>query len=69
MKVYVAYTGGKSGGQSSGMVNGGPTWGASRAFQLHAGDLLGWQQAHYTCEGAKGGAQVYDFYVDPRCMH
>jgi hypothetical protein len=65
MKVFVVYTGGKSGGQSSGTVNGSSTWGASRPFELHAGKLFGWQQAQYTFQGAKGGAQVYDFYVDP----
>ena len=67
MHVYVAYTGGKSGGQSSGNVNGGSTWAASGAFQLHAGNLSGWQQAQYTFVGDKGDTQVYDFYVDPKC--
>ena len=67
MHAYVAYTGGTSGGQSSGTINGSSTWGASRAFQLHAGSLAGWQQAQYTFVGDKGVAQLYDFYVDPRC--
>lgn len=67
MHVYVAYTGGKSGGQSSGTVNGASAWGDSRAFQLHAGSLYGWQEAQYTFQGDKGEAQVYDFYVDPHC--
>jgi hypothetical protein len=67
MHAYVAYTGGKTGDQSSGVINGGSGWGASGAFQLHAGSLSGWQQAQYTFVGDKGGAQVYDFYVDPRC--
>jgi hypothetical protein len=68
MAVSVAYTGGKSGGQSSGNVNGTSTWGASRAFQLHASSLSGWQWAQYTFVGGQGHAQVYNFYVDPHCM-
>ena len=56
MHAYVAYTGGKSGGQSSGTVNGSSTWGASRAIQLHAGNLAGWQQAQYTFVGDKGAS-------------
>ncbi len=69
MHVYVAYTGGKSQGQSSGAVVGGSTWGASRAIQLHAGNLDGWQEAQYTFDGEKGEAQLYDFYVDPHSFH
>lgn len=65
MHVYVGYTNG--GAKSSGNVNGSSTWAASRAFQLHAGSLSGWQAAQYTFVGDKGEAQVYDFYVDPRC--
>jgi hypothetical protein len=67
MHAYVAYTGSNTGAQSSGVVNGSSTWGASGAFQLHAGSLSGWQQATYTFVGDQGGAQVYNFYVDPRC--
>jgi hypothetical protein len=66
--VSVAYTNGKSGGQSSGVVNGDSTWGASRVFQLHAGTLSGWQLAQYTFQGGHGDTQLYDFYVDPRLM-
>lgn len=65
--VSVAYTNSKSGGQSSGVVNGDSTWSVSRDVQLHAGSLVGWQQAQYTFVGGQGGAQVYDFYVDPHC--
>jgi hypothetical protein len=67
MHVYVSYTGGTSQGQSSGNVNGSSIWAASRAFQLHASSLSGWQPAQYTFVGDKGEAQVYDFYVDPHC--
>jgi hypothetical protein len=67
MHVYVSYNGVNGQGQSSGNVNGGSTWGASRAFQLHASSLSGWQEAQYTFVGDKGEAQVYDFYVDPHC--
>jgi hypothetical protein len=68
MKMSVAYTGGKSGGQSTGAVVGGSTWGVSHAIQLHAGNLYGWQQAQYTFVGDKGEAQLYNFYVDPHCF-
>ncbi|MBV9604797.1 MAG: hypothetical protein JO027_06810 [Solirubrobacterales bacterium] len=68
LHAYVAYTGGKSQGQSSGALNGSSTWSVSRAFQLHAGNLVGWQDAQYTFVGDKGEAQVYDFYVDPHCF-
>jgi len=67
--VSIAYTKGKSGGQSSGVINGDSTWGASRVFQLHAGTLSGWQLAQYTFQGGKADTQLYDFYVDPRCSH
>lgn len=69
MKMSVAYTGGKSGGQNAGAVVGGSTWGVSKAIQLHAGNLYGWQQAQYTFVGDKGEAQLYDFYVDPHAFH
>jgi hypothetical protein len=65
MHVYVAYTADAGAGQSSGVVNGASTWSASRAIQLHAGNLAGWQNAQYTFEGDKGGIELYDFYVDP----
>jgi hypothetical protein len=68
LHAYVAYTGGKTDGKSSGALNGGSIWGASRAFQLHAGSLSGWQEAQYTFVGDKGEAQLYDFYVDPHCF-
>jgi hypothetical protein len=67
VNVSVAYTGGTGG--ASGTLNGVSTWGASRAFQLHAGNLSGWQQARYKFVGGTGEAQLYDFYVDPRCAH
>jgi len=67
--VSVSYTNSKSANQSSGVVNGASTWGASRVFQLHAGTLSGWQSAQYTFQGGTGDTQVYDFYVDPRCSH
>jgi hypothetical protein len=66
-QVFVAYTNSKIDGQSSGVVNGGSTWGASRVFQLHAGSLAGWQQAQYTFHGGTGEVQLYGFFVDPRC--
>jgi hypothetical protein len=66
--MYVTYTGGKTDGQSSGVVTGGSTWDASRAFQLHAGNLSGWQLAQYTFQGSTGEVQLHDFYVDPRLM-
>jgi len=65
MHVYVAYTADAGAGQSSGAVNGGSTWSVSRAIQLHAGSLSGWQNARYTFEGGKGAIELYDFYVDP----
>jgi hypothetical protein len=65
LHAYVAYTGDKGAGKSSGALNGGSAWGASRAFQLHASSLYGWQEAQYTFVGDKGDAQLYDFYVDP----
>ncbi len=69
MRVSVAYAGG-AGGQSSGVVNGGPTWSVSRAIQLHASDLSGWQDGQYTFAAPSNGGNVelYDFYVDPRCQ-
>ena len=65
MHVYVAYTANAGAGQSSGVVSGGSTWSVSRAIQLHAGSLSGWQNAQYTFEGGKGAIELYDFYVDP----
>ena len=64
--VSVAYTNSNAGGQS-GVVNGGSTWSVSRDVQLHAGSLVGWQLAQYTFVGQQGGAQIYNFYVDPHC--
>jgi hypothetical protein len=65
--VYVAYTNSSINGQSSGVVNGASTWAASPVFQLHAGNLTGWQQAQYTFVGGSGDVQLSGFYVDPRC--
>ena len=65
LKVYVAYMGAGGKAQSSGALVGGSTWGVSRAFQLHASNLVSWTEAQYTFAGQKGGAQLYAFYVDP----
>ena len=71
VRMFVAYTGTHSWGNPSaaGNVPGSSSWTVSPPIQLHPGNLYGWQEAQYTFEGGpKGGvAQLYDFYVDPRC--
>lgn len=71
VRVLVAYTGTKSWGNpaAAGGVPADSSWSVSPPIQLHPGNLFGWQEAQYTFEGGARGsdAQLYDFYVDPRC--
>jgi len=67
VSMFVAYAGG-SPSPTNGLA-GGSSWGVSPPIQLHPGNLSGWQEAQYTFEGGAKGteAQLYDFYIDPRC--
>ncbi len=70
----VAYAGTKSwnkpkpAGQISGPGNG---WSLSDSFQVHPGDLAGWQIVQFTFAASAGDngnsdAEMYNFYIDPR---
>jgi hypothetical protein len=67
VSMFVAYAGG-SPSPTNGLA-GGTSWGVTPPIQLHPGNLSGWQEAQYTFEGGAKGteAQLYDFYIDPRC--
>lgn len=71
LQMYAAYTNTPSWTQPTptNPLPGSSAWSTSPPMQLHPGDLYGWQDAQYTFENNKKGteAQLYDFYVDPRC--
>jgi hypothetical protein len=45
-------------------------WTNSQPLDLHPGNLYGWQEETFTLTGGSNGsdAQVYNFWVDPRCF-
>ena len=71
--LYVSYTNTKSSDKpiSAGVIAGNAQWGNSQPLQLHPGNLYGWQEETFTLTGGNKGAeaQVYNFWVDPRCSH
>jgi hypothetical protein len=70
--LYVSYTNTPSWDQpvAAGAIPGTSRWSASPPLQLHPGSLYGWQLERFTLTGGAQGtdAQVYNFYVDPRCF-
>jgi hypothetical protein len=71
VKVRVAYAGTKSvdNAQGAGSVHGQHSaWTLSNAFNIHPGNLPGWQLVRFTLVpgGKSSDFQVYNFYVDPR---
>ena len=55
--------------QPAGSIKGSGTgWSLSDPFQVHPGNLPGWQLVRFTlaANGKAGDAQLYDFYIDPR---
>jgi hypothetical protein len=71
--LFVSYTNAPSWEQpaASGTLVGTAQWGNSQALQLHPGNLYGWQEERFTLTGGSYGsnAQVYNFWVDPRCAY
>ena len=71
--LYVSYTNTKSWAKptAAGVIAGNTQWGNSQPLQLHPGNLYGWQEETFTLTGGNTGtdAQVYNFWVDPRCSH
>jgi hypothetical protein len=56
---------------NAGTFAGKPSqWSNSQPLNLQPGNLYGWQQETFTLTGGGKGtdAQVYDFWVDPRCF-
>ena len=71
VQVFVAYAGTKSmiNAQGAGAVHGQhAAWTLSNAFNIHPGNLPGWQLVRFTLVpgGRSSDFQVYNFYVDPR---
>jgi hypothetical protein len=70
--LFVSYTNTKSWEQPTpvGTLPGKTLWGTSPPLNLHPGNLYGWQEETFTLTGGTNGsdAQVYNFWVDPRCM-
>ena len=70
--LYVQYTNTKSWEKptSAGVIAGQAQWVTSPPLGLHPGNLYGWQEEVFTLTGGVNGAdaQVYNFYVDPRCF-
>jgi hypothetical protein len=67
----VSYAGTKSANKPApaGSIRGtGAGWSLSAPFQVHPGNLPGWQIVQFTfASGGKGSdAQIYNFYIDPR---
>jgi hypothetical protein len=71
VSLYVSYTNTPSWDKPAavGRIAGGTQWSNSQPLQLHPGNLYGWQQEVFTLSNAghNTDAQVYNFYVDPRC--
>ena len=69
--AYVAYAGTKTAtkAQDVGQIHGQQSgWTLSDSFNIHPGDLTGWQLVRFTFVpgGKSSNFQIYDFYVDPR---
>jgi hypothetical protein len=71
--LFVQYTNTKSWDKpaAAGVFAGQTRWVNSQPLDLHPGQLYGWQHEVFTLTGGDKGsdAQVYDFYVDPRCHY
>ncbi len=55
--------------QPAGSIKGSGTgWSLSNPFQVHPGNLPGWQLVRFTlsANGKASDAQIYNFYIDPR---
>ncbi len=51
----------------SGAIGGSLSWAPSPQFEVHPGNLSGWQVVQFVFANLSGGnAELYDFYVDPR---
>jgi len=69
--TFVSYAGTKTANQpqNTGQVHGnGTAWTLSNPFQVHPGNLPGWQMVQFTLVpgGKTSDFQIYNFYVDPR---
>ncbi len=69
--TFVSYAGTKTATnpQNTGQVHGkGTGWTLSNPFQVHPGNLPGWQMVQFTLVpgGKTSDFQIYNFYVDPR---
>lgn len=69
--ISVAYAGTKSADKPKnvGQVHGTQSaWTASNPFNVHPGDLPGWQLVQFTltASGKSSDFQIYNFWVDPR---
>jgi hypothetical protein len=69
--ISVAYAGTKTAAkpQNVGQVHGTQSaWTASNSFNVHPGNLPGWQlvQFTFTAGGKNSDFQMYNFWVDPR---
>jgi hypothetical protein len=67
----VSYAGTKSWDKPSpaGSIKGtGTGWSVSNPFQVHPGNLPGWQLVRFTLasNGKSSDAKIYNFYIDPR---
>ena len=53
---------------AGGIRGTGSGWSLSNPFQVHPGNLAGWQLVRFTfaSNGKGGDAQIYNFYIDPR---
>ena len=55
--------------QPAGGIKGtGTDWSVSHPFQVHPGNLPGWQLVRFTLasNGKASDAKIYNFYIDPR---
>ena len=74
VQVAVAYAGTHTADkpQTVGQVHGTQSgWTLSNAFNVHPGNLPGWQLVRFTLTpgGQSSEFQIYDFYVDPRMRY
>ena len=53
---------------AGGIKGSGTGWSLSNPFQVHPGNLPGWQLVRFTltANGKANDAQIYNFYIDPR---
>lgn len=67
----VSYDGTKSWDKpqpAGGIKGSGTGWSVSNPFQVHPGDLPGWQLVRFTlaANGKGSDTKIYNFYIDPR---